>query len=111
MKKYLLPALILFVFVAIWFLPASLNTPILTLIALGVIPGTNIEMGFLLPLIAIGIASTTLIIWLKQLSGELMEYKTEVALREEAIASQAQTPATMPENLPLDVEEIDLLSI
>ncbi len=92
-------------------MPASLSAPMLSLITLGIIPGTSIEMGVALPLISGGIAFVLLIAWLKQLSSELMEYKTEVALREEAISTQAQTPAAMPDSLPLDAEEIDLLSI
>lgn len=112
MKKYLLPALIVFIFITFfWFLPTSLSAPMLSLLALGIIPGTNTEMGIALPLIAGGIALIMLIRWLRQLSGELMEYKTETALREETVAAQTQTPATMPSDLPLNAEEIDLLSI
>ncbi len=111
MKKYVLPILIIFVFIALWLSPFSLNTSLLSLLTLGVIPGTSVELGLAFPLIAGSFAFVMLIAWLRQLSSELMEFKTEAALREEAIAAQTQTPATMPSDLPLDAEEIDLLSI
>lgn len=111
MKKYVLASLVLGILVALWLLPISLSSIILNFLALGLIPGTEIELGFALP-VGVGLITFTfLLVWIKQTSGELMDYKTEVALKEEAIKAQAKTPASLPKKAPLETEEIDLLSI
>lgn len=111
MKKYLLPALILFVFITLWLLTISFSKIAIDFLALGIIPGTNIETGIYLPIVAGTIAFVLLVAWLRQVSAELMEYKTKEALNEQATTTQSSTPAAMPEHLPLNTEEIDLLSI
>ncbi len=81
------------------------------MIVLGVIPGTKIETGFLLPLVLIAVVGFFLVKWAKQANQELMEFKTNLARQEKAHAkSQAVSHTNEPNNHVVD-EDIEMISI
>lgn len=110
MKKVIWSAIILVV-VLLWNLPESITLPFFHLIILGVIPGTNYELGLIFPLILIIVAMVFLIRWTSQVSGELIEFKTQLARAEEAEAEN-QAVIRTGETVSLAMnEEIDIISI
>lgn len=95
----------------IWFLPDAITVPFFHLIILGIIPGTNIEMGLIFPLVLITFATFLLVRWSSQAVDELVEFKTELARQEEAEAeNQAVLHTGATADQAMD-EEIEVISI
>ena len=114
MRKILLITLIVASVLGVWFMPASFDAALLSLLVLGLIPGTTLELGAFLPIIAIGIATLLSVLWMKEFSAELMMFKTKEALREEQLRLQINSSEEVSpekEELLPDTEEIDLFSI
>ncbi len=110
MKKVIWSAILLSV-AAIWFLPESVTRPLFHLIILGIIPGTETEMGLIFPLTLVAVATFFLVRWIIQATEGLMEFKTEIAHQKKAeIENQTIVHTGETADLTMD-EEIDLISI
>ena len=110
MKRVVWSAIILAVAV-IWFLPEAITRPFFHLLVLGIIPGTEVEMGLIFPLALITIATFLLVRWTSEAAEELVVFKTELALQEEAEAETlAVQSASETANKAMD-EEIEIISI
>ncbi len=110
MVKKVIWSTIILVVAVLWNLPESITLPFFHLIILGIIPGTNYELGLIFPLILITVAVAFLVRWTSQLGGELMEYKTQLARAEEAEAENQATVRTS-QTTALTMEEIEAISI
>jgi len=99
-----------------WLLPDSVTLPLMHLIILGIIPGTDIEMGLIFPLVTVVVATFFLVRWLSETAEALVEYKTEASHAEKRaielqVAAQKRATTEAPDIQPVDAEEIDLQSI
>ena len=110
MKKVIWSAIILVV-AAIWFLPEAVTRPFFHMLVLGIIPGTDIEMGLIFPLALITIATFLLVRWAGEAAQELVVFKTDLARQEEVEAENlAVQSASETANEAMD-EEIEIISI
>lgn len=110
MKKVIWSAIILAV-AAIWFLPEAVTRPFFHMLVLGIIPGTDIEMGLIFPLALITVATFLLVRWSSEAAQELVVFKTDLARQEEAEAENlAVQSASETANKAMD-EEIEVISI
>ncbi len=110
MKKVIWSATLLGV-ATVWFLPEAVTQPLFHLLVLGIIPGTETEMGLIFPLVLTTAVSLLLVRWIKEAANEIMVFKTKLALREEIEAEhQAVIRTAETANLTID-EEIEIISI
>lgn len=96
---------------AIWFLPETITLPFFHLIVLGIIPGTEIEMGLIFPLVLITVATFLLVRWANEAADELVVFKTEIARQEEAEAENLAVQSTSETADKAMDEEIEIISI
>lgn len=111
MKKKHVSAIIIFVIPLLWILPEPVTRPILYMLMLGIVPGTDIEMGLVLPFVLTCIALFFAIRWSREVSDAFIEYKTEIALKEEEAAENKDLEKTGTAANKLIDEEIEAISI
>lgn len=110
MKKYLVAALVLSV-TSFWILPEQVTNPLMELIILGIIPGTNVSVGFVLPLIAWMVAAFFLMRWWSEASEAMLAYKTQMNRLDEQQRDELAIIKTGESANQLIDEEIDIVSI
>lgn len=111
MKKKYFSAILVLAILSLWVLPEPVTRPIFHMIVLGIVPGTDTEMGLVLPFVLICVALFFAIRWTRETSDAFIEYKTEVALKEEQKAEQKSLDNTSAAANELMDEEIEAISI
>lgn len=109
-KKYFSAALVLVIFI-LWLLPEPVTRPLTYLLVLGVVPGTNIDVGLPISFVLLCVALFFAVRWAREISAALMEYKTEIALKEAEDAEKAELVKTGESANELVDEEIEIMSI
>lgn len=110
MKKVVWPVIILGI-ATIWFLPETITRPFFHMLVLGIIPGTDIEMGLIFPLVLITVATFFLVRWISEAAQELVVFKTELARREEAEATHLAVQSVSDTASQIVDDEIEIISI
>ncbi len=111
MKKKYVSAILVLAVSLLWILPEPITRPFFHMVVLGIVPGTDIEMGLVLPFVLTCIALFFVVRWSREVTDAFIEYKTEIALKEEELAESKSLEKTGAAANELMDEEIEAVSI